>query len=158
MGGDESLKNEIQDMVMKLIQPRHRLIVCLEQSTVEWANTVSRPIAKQIDPDFSRTSMCEFEVFEYSSTPFLRSNVSHLPICIYIVLINTKFDNRVKELRNRDSAEKYLSGENLPAGCKPFFISMPLRRNMESGRFKVMIIIQDKTTLLIILFSLLLVI
>jgi hypothetical protein len=43
-------------MAMKLIEPKHRIIVCLEQSTVEWANTVSRPIVKQIDPTFSRTS------------------------------------------------------------------------------------------------------
>lgn len=33
LGGDEKLKNEIRDMVMKLIQPRNRIIVCLEQST-----------------------------------------------------------------------------------------------------------------------------
>lgn len=29
-------------MVLKLIEPKNRIIVCLEQSTVEWANTVSR--------------------------------------------------------------------------------------------------------------------
>jgi len=67
LGGDESLKNDIISMVTKLIEPSHRIIVCLEQSTVEWANTTSRPIVRQIDPTFSRT-----------------------------VLVNTKFDNRVK--------------------------------------------------------------
>eukprot|EP00027_Filamoeba_sp_ATCC50430_P017323 CAMPEP_0168573610 /NCGR_PEP_ID=MMETSP0413-20121227/18631_1 /TAXON_ID=136452 /ORGANISM="Filamoeba nolandi, Strain NC-AS-23-1" /LENGTH=604 /DNA_ID=CAMNT_0008606881 /DNA_START=1 /DNA_END=1816 /DNA_ORIENTATION=- len=107
LGGNEQLKTEIQNMVVKLIQPKHRIIVCLEQSTVEWANSVSRPMAKQIDPDFSRT-----------------------------ILVNTKFDNRVKELRNKDSADKYLSGENLPEGAKPFFISMPLRRDLDSNRFR----------------------
>lgn len=44
IGGDEKLKNEISEMVRKLIEPKHRIIVCLEQSTVEWANTVSRPL------------------------------------------------------------------------------------------------------------------
>jgi hypothetical protein len=44
IGGDEKLKSEILDMVKKLIEPKHRIIVCLEQSTVEWANTVSRPL------------------------------------------------------------------------------------------------------------------
>lgn len=54
----------------------------------------------------------------------------------FLVLVNTKFDNRVKELRNRESAETYLTGEGLPPGCKPFFVSMPVRRNMDSSRFK----------------------
>lgn len=107
LGGNEKLSSEIRQMVMKLIQPKNRIIVCLEQSTVEWANSVSRPIAREIDPDFSRT-----------------------------ILINTKFDNRVKELRNKESADKYMTGENLPPNTRPFFISMPVRRNLDSNRFK----------------------
>ena len=43
-------------MVWKLIEPKHRIIVCLDQSTVEWANSTSRPIVRKIDPEFSRTS------------------------------------------------------------------------------------------------------
>ncbi|EFA76188.1 dynamin like protein [Heterostelium album PN500] len=106
-GGDEKLKLEIGDMVKKLIEPKHRIIVCLEQSNVEWANTISRPLVKKIDTDFSRT-----------------------------ILINTKFDNRVKELRTRESAHKYLEGEGIIANKKPFFISLPLKRNLEPHRFK----------------------
>src|SRR5690242_15333751 len=30
-------------------------------------------------------------------------------------------------------------GENLPANTKPFFISMPVRRNLDSNRFKATI-------------------
>ncbi|KAK5574626.1 hypothetical protein RB653_009879 [Dictyostelium firmibasis] len=106
-GGDERLKYEISEMVKKLIEPKNRIIVCLEQSNVEWANTISRPLVKKIDPDFSRT-----------------------------ILVNTKFDNRVKELRNRESAHKYLEGEGIIAQKKPFFISLPLKRNLETHRFK----------------------
>lgn len=51
-------------------------------------------------------------------------------------MVNTKFDNRVKELRNEHSANTYLRGEDLPKNVKPFFISMPLRRNMDSSRFQ----------------------
>jgi hypothetical protein len=29
-----------------------------------------------------------------------------------------------------------MTGENLPLGTKPFFISMPVRRNLDSFRFK----------------------
>ncbi|KAF2073270.1 hypothetical protein CYY_005432 [Polysphondylium violaceum] len=106
-GGDERLKHEIGEMVKKLIQPKNRIIVCLEQSNVEWANTISRPLVKKIDQDFSRT-----------------------------ILISTKFDNRVKELRNRESAHKYLEGEGIVAKKKPFFISLPLKRNLEPHKFK----------------------
>jgi hypothetical protein len=51
------------------------------------------------------------------------------------VLVNTKFDNRVKELRDDASAEDYLRGENLPPGKQAFFISMPVRRNLDSRTF-----------------------
>lgn len=42
----------------------------------------------------------------------------------------------MKELRNDYSANTYLRGEDLPKDTKPFFISMPLRRNLDSGRFQ----------------------
>lgn len=87
-------------------EPKNRIIVCLEQSTVEWANTTSRPLVREVDRDFSRT-----------------------------IFVNTKFDNRVKELRSKEAAEKYLMGEGLPAGKKPFFVSMPIRRNLEPDMF-----------------------
>eukprot|EP01132_Coremiostelium_polycephalum_P003597 gene3597-4479_t len=106
-GGDEKLKHEISEMVKNLIEPKNRLIVCLEQSNVEWANTISRPLVRKIDPNFSRT-----------------------------ILINTKFDNRVKELRTRESAHKYLEGEGIITQKKPFFISLPLKRNLDPPRFK----------------------
>eukprot|EP01126_Amoeba_proteus_P059029 TRINITY_DN7681_c0_g1_i3.p1 TRINITY_DN7681_c0_g1~~TRINITY_DN7681_c0_g1_i3.p1 ORF type:complete len:528 (-),score=130.82 TRINITY_DN7681_c0_g1_i3:1432-3015(-) len=106
LGGDRKLQKDIRAMVMDLVRPSHRIIVCLEQSTVEWANTLSRPLIKTVDPEFSRT-----------------------------ILVNTKFDNRVKELRDFESANKYLEGEGLPSWKRPFFISMPLRRNLDPKRF-----------------------
>ncbi len=72
LGGDERIRSDILSMVRRIMEPSNRIIVCLEQSTVEWANTTSRPIVREIDRDFSRT-----------------------------VLINTKFDNRVKVKRFR---------------------------------------------------------
>lgn len=107
LGGNEPLKSNIEEMVMKILAPKHRIIICLEQSTVEWANTVSRPIVAQVDPLFQRT-----------------------------VLVNTKFDNRVKELRDAEQSNSYLKGEGLPEGKRPFFISMPVRRNLDPQRFK----------------------
>lgn len=51
------------------------------------------------------------------------------------ILVNTKFDNRVKEFRDAESTNKYLQGENLPSGKKPFFISMPVKRNLTPQHF-----------------------
>lgn len=106
LGGVDSLRRDIEDMVMKLIQPEHRIIVCLEQSTIEWANTNSRPFVQRVDPNLERT-----------------------------VVVCTKFDNRVKEMRDPDSTNSYLEGEGLPNGVRPFFISMPVPRNLTPIKF-----------------------
>ena len=107
VGGDQKLKDDILRLVKRLIHPEHRLIVCLEQSTVEWANTVSRPIIMQTDPEFQRT-----------------------------ILINTKFDNRVKEFSNARAANKYMAGEYVTLKKKPFFISLPIRRGLDDDAFQ----------------------
>jgi len=121
LGGNESLRNEIARMNFRLMSPKNRIIVCLEQSTVEWANTTSRPIVQQIDRDFSRT-----------------------------ILVNTKFDNRVKELRKASAANAYLSGRDqdddassssassaaAAANKRPFFISLPVQRDLDPEEFK----------------------
>lgn len=45
IGGDAQLAHDIRAMVQDLIAPPDRLIVCLEQSTVEWANRCEWPAA-----------------------------------------------------------------------------------------------------------------
>ncbi|KAH3742895.1 dynamin family GTPase [Pelomyxa schiedti] len=107
LGGDDKLRSEIREMVQRIIEPKHRIIICLEQSTVEAVNTVSRPLVQEVDPTFSRT-----------------------------VLINTKFDNRVKEFSSQASADKYLAGEYLTVKKKPFFISLPVRRNLDPRSYR----------------------
>lgn len=121
LGGEETLSRQIEQMNMKLMKPPNRIIVCLEQSTVEWANSVSRPLAKLVDPQFERT-----------------------------ILVNTKFDNRVKELREKRSADNYLSGEQF-RDYKPFFVSLPFKRNLDSTEFRESILdtyIKDYQSLL----------
>jgi hypothetical protein len=46
------------------------------------------------------------------------------------ILINSKFDNRVKEFSSAEMALEYLAGEDLPASAIPFFISLPVQRNL----------------------------
>lgn len=36
LGGDDRIRNDIQTMVRRIMEPPNRIIVCLEQSTVEW--------------------------------------------------------------------------------------------------------------------------
>lgn len=110
--GSERLREDIRRMVLRIAEPRHRVIVCLEQSTVEWANTVSRPLVRRIDPTFART-----------------------------VLVNTKFDNRLKELSDGPMANKYLSAEDgatttnsTTTSAKPFFVSLPVERGYSARR------------------------
>ena len=121
LGGSERLRDDIRRMVLRIAEPRHRVIVCLEQSTVEWANTVSRPLARTVDPALART-----------------------------VLVNTKFDNRLKELSDAQMANKYLSAEDANTnantntnnannvsnskGVKPFFVSLPVERGFSARR------------------------
>lgn len=100
LGGDPKLCDDIRSMVYELISRPDRIIVCLEQSTVEWANSIVRPLVAQVDPSFRRT-----------------------------ILVNTKFDNRVKELRSKDEAISYLRGEALPKDTRVFFLSLPVERN-----------------------------
>ncbi len=107
IGGDSKLREEIHEMVIELIRPPERIIICLEQSTVEWANSTSRSIIQIADSQFKRT-----------------------------LFLHTKFDNRCKELRSVDEAEKYLRSEELPIGIRNFFISLPIERNLPPREFQ----------------------
>jgi hypothetical protein len=48
----------------------------------------------------------------------------------------TRFDNRVKELRTPEEAHKYLEGEGFPKHKKPYFISLPVDRDLDPDEFK----------------------
>ena len=66
-------------MVLDLIKKPSRIIVCLEQSTVEWCNVQVRTFVQTVDPDLSRT-----------------------------VLVTTKFNNRTNQFKNKQDVDKYL--------------------------------------------------
>lgn len=106
LSGNKQLRDDISAMVRNLMAPANRVIVCLEQATMEWSNSNSRPFVAPADPQFRRT-----------------------------IFVMTKFDNKVKELRDSEEANTYLAGENLPDGCTPFFISMPIRRNLSNPQW-----------------------
>uniref|UniRef100_A0A6B2KYK6 Dynamin-type G domain-containing protein n=1 Tax=Arcella intermedia TaxID=1963864 RepID=A0A6B2KYK6_9EUKA len=109
IGGDLKLAHNIKEMVKELMKPPNRIIICLEQSTVEWPNSNSRPFVEEVDPGLTRT-----------------------------IVVATKFDNRVKELRDPESTNKYLSAEEL-SGKTVFFVSLPVRRNLDPKEYKTAI-------------------
>jgi hypothetical protein len=100
-GEAESTPDDILAMVKEQCAPRHRLILFLQQSSVEWCSSLWMHVLQEVDPDFSRT-----------------------------VMVASKFDNRIKEFSERWELEKYLSAAGyLPPAVKPFFVALPKEKS-----------------------------
>ncbi|KAL0490286.1 dynamin, partial [Acrasis kona] len=95
-GTNDPLSPKIAKMVLKLIEPSHRVIVCLEQSTVEWCNTTVRPMIQKVDSQLERT-----------------------------IIVTTKFNNRINQFRNKEEVDGYLSADGHLNGKQLFFVSLP---------------------------------
>lgn len=94
-------------MVKAQCAPSNRLILFLQQSSVEWASSLWMHVLTDVDPDFSRT-----------------------------VVVASKFDNRLKEFGERWEVDRYLAAAGyLPPSVQPFFIALPkVIRCGEGGR------------------------
>eukprot|EP01080_Neovahlkampfia_damariscottae_P008021 gene8021-12486_t len=108
-GGNDEVGDRIQRMVMNLIKHKHRLIVCLEQSTVEWCNTQVRPIIAQVDPKHERT-----------------------------IFVTTKFNNRLNQFKDKNDADKFMQANGMPTYFLSL-PSGPLARNLSDEDFKTKI-------------------
>jgi hypothetical protein len=117
LAGNPTLAKDIENTVTSLMKPPNRIIVCLEKASTEWVNSISRPFVERVDPQFRRT-----------------------------IIVITKFDNRIKELTSADEANEYLAGEGLPAGCRPFFISMPVKRDLSDSKSFIKSITETNAT------------
>jgi succinate dehydrogenase flavin-adding protein (antitoxin of CptAB toxin-antitoxin module) len=110
-GDNDPLGAKIEKMVMNLLKAKERVIVCLEQSTVEWCNSQVRPMIQRVDPNFART-----------------------------VIVSTKFNNRNNQFRDREEVDKYLSTDSQIKNPKQvFFISLPSghgTRDLREEEFK----------------------
>lgn len=96
-GEAESMPDDIMRMVKEQIAHPHRLIVFLQQSSVEWCSSMWMSVIQEVDPTFRRT-----------------------------VVVASKFDNRLHEFAERWETDKYLAATGyLPANVKPFFIALP---------------------------------
>lgn len=96
-GEPASTPEQILAMVKEQCAPRHRIILFLQQSSVEWASSMWLPVVQEVDPALSRT-----------------------------IIVASKFDNRLKEFGERWEVDKYLgAGGYLPREANLFFIALP---------------------------------
>ena len=101
-GETDDSPDAIAAMVKEYISPPHRLILFIQQSSVEWASSLWLHVVQEVDPTFSRT-----------------------------VMVCSKFDNRMREFKERWEVDKFLSASGyLPAKVKPFFVALPADRNI----------------------------
>ncbi|EFJ45494.1 dynamin-related GTPase [Volvox carteri f. nagariensis] len=101
----DNTPDEIMSMVKAQASPPHRMILFLQQSSVEWASSLWLRVVQEVDPYFQRT-----------------------------VIVASKFDNRLKEFAERWEVDKYLSATGyLPPNVRPFFVALPKDRAIQSS-------------------------
>ncbi|TMW82626.1 hypothetical protein EJD97_005502 [Solanum chilense] len=104
-GEPERTPDEILSMVKSLASPPHRIILFLQQSSVEWCSSLWLDTIREIDPSFRRT-----------------------------VIVVSKFDNRLKEFTERWEVDRYLSASGyLGETTHPFFVALPKDRGTISN-------------------------
>ncbi|KAK1414313.1 hypothetical protein QVD17_30057 [Tagetes erecta] len=104
-GEPESTPEEILSMVKSLASPPHRILVFLQQSSVEWCSSLWLDTIREIDPTLRRT-----------------------------LIVVSKFDNRLKEFTERWEVDRYLSASGyLGDNTQPFFVALPKERTTVSN-------------------------
>ncbi|KAJ4821197.1 Dynamin-like [Rhynchospora pubera] len=99
-GEPETTPNEILSMVKSLASPPHRILLFLQQSSVEWCSSLWLDTIREIDPTFKRT-----------------------------IIVASKFDNRLKEFTEQWEIDSYLSASGyLGDTTHPFFVALPKDR------------------------------
>ncbi|MQM06872.1 hypothetical protein Taro_039703 [Colocasia esculenta] len=99
-GEPENTPDEILSMVKSLAAPPHRILLFLQQSSVEWCSSLWLDAIREIDPSLRRT-----------------------------IIVVSKFDNRLKEFADRWEVDRYLSASGyLGETTRPFFVALPKDR------------------------------
>ncbi|TVU06957.1 hypothetical protein EJB05_46994 [Eragrostis curvula] len=94
----EGTPEEIKSMVKKLASPSHRLLLFLQQSSVQWNSSIWLHTIKDIDPTFRRT-----------------------------MIVISKFDNRLKEFSARRDVDSFLGASGyLADNIHPFCVAIPM--------------------------------
>ncbi|XP_057473855.1 LOW QUALITY PROTEIN: dynamin-related protein 5A-like [Actinidia eriantha] len=104
-GEPENTPGEILSMVKALAGPPHRILLFLQQSSVEWCSSLWLDAVREIDPTFRRT-----------------------------IIVVSKFDNRLKEFSDRWEVDRYLSASGyLGENTRPFFVALPKDKSTVSN-------------------------
>ncbi|KAL8507636.1 hypothetical protein ACS0TY_018249 [Phlomoides rotata] len=104
-GEPESTPDEILSMVKSLASPPHRILLFLQQSSVEWCSSLWLDAIRDIDPAFRRT-----------------------------IIVVSKFDNRLKEFSDRWEVDRYLSASGyIGENTRPFFVALPKDKSIVSN-------------------------
>lgn len=129
-------------MVRQQAAPSHRLILFLQQSSVEWASSLWLHVVQEVDPTFSRTVMvarcerscrslrCSVWVHNRARSPLpppaCQSDAASHACLPPPLTLRSKFDNRLKEFAERWEVDRYLAATGyLPPTVKPFFVALP---------------------------------
>lgn len=100
-GEPENTPDEILSMVKSLASPPHRILLFLQQSSVEWCSSLWLDSIREIDPALKRT-----------------------------IIVVSKFDNRLKELNERWEVDRYFGASGyLGENTQPFFVALPKDRS-----------------------------
>ncbi|CAH8382543.1 unnamed protein product [Eruca vesicaria subsp. sativa] len=104
-GEPETTPDEILSMVKSLASPPHRILLFLQQSSVEWCSSLWLDAVREIDSSFCRT-----------------------------IVVVSKFDNRLKEFNDRGEVDRYLSASGyLEENTRPYFVALPKDRSTVSN-------------------------
>nr|GMD84096.1 dynamin-related protein 5A-like [Ipomoea batatas] len=104
-GEPDNTPDDILSMVKSLASPPHRILLFLQQSSVEWCSSLWLDVLREIDPTFRRT-----------------------------VIVVSKFDNRLKEFSDRWEVDRYLSASGyLGENTRPYFVALPKDRSAVSN-------------------------
>ncbi|PUZ46000.1 hypothetical protein GQ55_7G011900 [Panicum hallii var. hallii] len=99
-GESDATPEETLSMVKSIASPPHRLLLFLQQNCVEWRSSLWLDTIREIDPSFRRN-----------------------------MIIVSKFDNRLKEFKERWEIDSYLSASGyLGDNIHPFFVALPNNR------------------------------
>ncbi|CAN1345141.1 Dynamin-related protein 5A, partial [Linum perenne] len=104
-GEPENTPDEIISMVKSLASPPNRILLFLQQSSVEWCSSLWLDAIREIDPTFRRT-----------------------------IIVVSKFDNRLKEFTDRWEVDRYLSASGyLGDTCRPYYVALPKDKSASSN-------------------------
>ncbi len=148
-GEADRTPEDILAMVKAQAAPAHRLILFLQQSSVEWASSLWLNVVQEVDPTFQRTVRPPTHTHassllltqEQPAAVALQRHTAQRSRCLAPppcatsqVFVASKFDNRLKEFAERWEVDKYLAATGyLPTNVRPFFVALPKVRLATTG-------------------------